>query len=155
MKPYDTFHWVQDKPHVAYLVTMVVGKFDIVDVGTPQLSMPVYVTQGQGKNVQATFGRTKDMVDFFNKTTGQTYPWARYAQLCVHNFGAGGMENTSATTLYESCVIQPDALLDHDLDGLISHELAHQWFGDLATCNSWEHIWLNEGFATYATHLWF
>jgi len=155
MKGYDTFHWVQGKPHVAYLVTLVVGKFDLVEVGTRGLAMPVLVPPGQGPWVQNTFGRTADMVTFFENVTGQKYPWDQYAQLAVYNFGAGGMENTSATSLYDSCTIRPDALLDHDLDGLISHELAHQWFGDLATCNSWEHIWLNEGFATYMTDLWF
>lgn len=153
--PYDTFHWLQDKPHSSYLVTMVVGKFDVVDVGTKKLSMPVYAPQGRGKDVLATFGRTKDMIAEFERITGQAYPWDRYAQLLVWNFGSGGMENTSATSLYDTSVLEPSALLDHDMDGLISHELAHQWFGDLATCNSWEHTWLNEGFATYMTALWF
>jgi aminopeptidase N len=153
--PYDTFHWLQDKPHSPYLVTMVVGKFDVVDVGTKKLSMPVYAPQGRGKDVKATFGRTKDMIAEFERITGQAYPWDRYAQLLVWNFGSGGMENTSATSLYDTSVLEPAALLDHDMDGLISHELAHQWFGDLATCNSWEHTWLNEGFATYMSALWF
>jgi aminopeptidase N len=134
---------------------MVVGKFDVVDVGTKTLSMPVYAPQGRGKDVEATFGRTKDMVGLFEKVTGQPYPWDRYAQVLVWNFGSGGMENTSATTLYDACVLEPKAMLDHDADGLISHELAHQWFGDLVTCNSWEHTWLNEGFATYMSALWF
>jgi aminopeptidase N len=155
MHPYDTFHWLQDKPHVSYLVTMVVGKFDVVEVGTKKLSMPVYAPVGRGKDVPATFGRTKDMIAQFEKITGQAYPWDRYAQLLVWNFGAGGMENTSATSLYDTSLLEPSALLDHDMDGLISHELAHQWFGDLMTCNSWEHTWLNEGFATYMTALWF
>ena len=149
------FHWIQDKPHVNYLVSMVVGKFDIVDVGTRELPMPVYAPLGRKYDVAGTFGRTKDMVTLFEKLTGHAYPWDKYAQSVVWNFGAGGMENTSCTTLHESSIIARDAQLDHDMDGLISHELAHQWFGDLVTCNSWEHIWLNEGFATYFTSLWF
>src|SRR5690606_25865583 len=72
----------------------------------------------------------------------------------VWNFGWGGMENTSATTLYDTAVLDAKSLQDADLDGLNSHELAHQWFGDLITCKSWEHIWLNEGFATYLESLW-
>jgi aminopeptidase N len=154
LRPFDKFHWVQDKPHVSYLVTMVVGKFDVVDVGTKKLSMPVYAPQGRSKDVPATFGRTKDMIALFEQVTGQAYPWDRYAQLLVWNFGSGGMENTSATTLYDTCIADPSSAADHDMDGLISHELAHQWFGDFITCNSWEHIWLNEGFATYMTALW-
>lgn len=157
-----TYHWLQDKPHVNYLVSMIVGKFDVVDVAMPEqgqgkalVPMPVYVPPGRGGDVFRTYGRTPQMVSLFGKLTGQPYAWDRYAQLVVWNFGAGGMENTSATTLYDTAVLTPEGLADGDLDGLISHELAHQWFGDLITCKSWEHIWLNEGFATYFTNLWF
>jgi aminopeptidase N len=94
------------------------------------------------------------MMALFEQVTAQPYPWDKYAQAVLWNFGAGGMENTSATSLHESAIVSREALLDHDPDGLIAHELAHQWFGDLVTCNSWEHIWLNEGFATYFESLW-
>lgn len=149
------FHWLQDKTHVNYLVSLVVGKFDIVDVGTSSLPMPVYAPVGRGHEVKATFGRTPEMMRLFENITGQKYPWDQYAQSIVWNFGAGGMENTSTSTLHESSLIRKEALNDSETQGLIAHELAHQWFGDLLTCNSWEHIWLNEGFATYFTNLWF
>jgi aminopeptidase N len=57
--------------------------------------------------------------------------------------------------MYDTAIHSAAALEDFDLDGLISHELAHQWFGDLMTCQTWEHLWLNEGFATYMTQVWF
>ncbi len=154
MTPVERFHWLQDKPHVNYLVSMVVGKFDVVDVGTKELPMPVYAPLGRGKDVQATFGRTGQMIALFEKRFGIKYPWDQYAQSVVWNFASGGMENTSCTTLYDTAILEPSALKDHDLEGLISHELGHQWFGDYVTCNSWEHVWLNEGFATYLTSLW-
>jgi len=154
MKPAETWHWLQDKPHAAYLVSVVVGKFDIVDVGTPTLSMPVYVPPGRGPDVAASYGRTKDMIAYFSSVLDEPYPWDRYAQLLVWNFGWGGMENTSCTTMFDTAVNEPAAVADHDLDGLIAHELGHQWFGDLMTCNSWEHIWLNEGLATFMNTLW-
>ncbi len=148
------WHYLQDKPHANYLVTLVVGKFDVVDVGTKALPMPVYVPPGRGRDVKATYGRTAAMVAHFGELLGEPYAWDKYAQLVVCNFSNGGMENTSATSLYDTAIIGEKDLADHDLDGLISHELGHQWFGDLLTCNSWEHIWLNEGFATYMTALW-
>jgi aminopeptidase N len=153
----ELWHFVQDKPHANYLVSLVVGKFDVVDVaagGKGAVPMPVYVPLGRGRDVVATYGRTPEMVELFGKLVHQPYAWDKYAQVIVWNFGAGGMENTSATTMYDTAILSKDALDDGDLEGLISHELAHQWFGDLITCNSWEHIWLNEGFATYFSQLW-
>ncbi len=64
------------------------------------------------------------------------------------------MEHTAATTLTEGALHDERAALDVSSDGLVSHELAHQWFGDLLTCRDWAHIWLNEGFATYFALLW-
>lgn len=153
----ESFHWVQDKPHVTYLVTLVVGKFDTLDVapeGSP-IPLPVHVPPGKGDLIPRTYARTPQMVELFERVFDEPYPWDRYAQVVVWNFGSGGMENTSATTMYDTAVLDQKALADGDLDGLIAHELAHQWTGDLITCNTWEHIWLNEGWATYASALWF
>jgi aminopeptidase N len=152
-----TFHWALDKEHPMYLVSLIVGKFDIVDVARPsdRISMPVYVPPGEASKVRQTYGNTPRMIDVYERLFDEPYPWPRYAQLVVWNFGSGGMENTSATTMYDTAVFDEIAMEDSDLDGLISHELAHQWFGDYLTCNSWEHIWLNEGFATYLESLWF
>src|SRR5262249_15316512 len=78
------------------------------------------------------------------------YAWDKYDQLIVRDFAWGGMENTSATTLYLPAA-RGGAGSQSDL---ISHELAHQWFGDLVTCRAWEHLWLNEGWASIAEALW-
>ena len=77
------------------------------------------------------------------------YPYNKYAQVAVEDFEFGGMENTSCTTLTRNILFDKRASLDYSSDDVISHELAHQWFGDLVTCKDWPHIWLNEGFATY------
>jgi aminopeptidase N len=153
-----TFHWLQEQPHVSYLVSLVVGDFDVVDVaraGRDRFPMPVYVPPGRAADVPRTYGRTPQMVDLFSRLLDEPYPWDKYAHAVVWNFGAGGMENTSATTMHDTAILSAQGHADADIEGLISHELAHQWFGDLLTCNSWEHIWLNEGFATYFTSLWF
>jgi len=153
-KPMDVYHWLQDKPHVSYLVSLIAGKFEVVDVGSAGLPMPVYVPPGRGADVPGTYGMTDEMNALYERLFDEPYPWDRYAQLVVWNFAAGGMENTAATTMFDTAIISREAQEEYDLMGLISHELAHQWFGDMLTCNSWEHIWLNEGFATYLESLW-
>jgi aminopeptidase N len=149
------WHYLQDKPHVNYLVAMVIGKYDIVEIPHARVPMQVWVPQGQGDLVMGSYGRTGEMIDMFEQRLGIAYPWDRYDQLLVKNFGAGGMENTTATTMYPTAVLDEAALADGDLESLIAHELAHQWTGDMITCKSWTHIWLNEGWATYGSALWF
>ena len=93
------------------------------------------------------------MLGFFEKEIGVAYPWAKYYQVCVNDFVAGGMENTSITTLTDSTLLhRGDRKHPRAAKGLVAHELAHQWFGDLVTCKDWSHLWLNEGFATYYAH---
>ena len=94
-------------------------------------------------------GKTPQMIRFYGEKLGQPYPYAKYAQVCVPDFIAGGMENITATTMTDSALHDEIAELERDEDGLVAHELAHQWFGDLLTCKDWSHIWLNEGFASY------
>jgi aminopeptidase N len=158
--PRTTWHWLQDQPHANYLVSLVVGKFAIVGLqahgpvpinakGKP-VDCPVYAPFGTEDNVAKVFARTPDMVAFFSEYFARPYPWDKYSQALVRKFAAGGMENTSATTL----TLDPAFADPGTQDDLISHELCHQWTGDLITCKSWEHIWLNEGWASYAEALW-
>jgi aminopeptidase N len=89
------------------------------------------------------------MLTFFEKEIGVPYPWAKYSQVCVNDFVEGGMENTSCTTLTDSTLFTNATENIRNSEGLVAHEMAHQWFGDLVTCKDWSQIWLNESFATY------
>ena len=148
------FHWKQDKPHVSYLVTLVAGKFAIIEETWRGRPIRYYVSPDREQDAKQTFGRTPEMLDFFSERFGIEYPWDKYAQVVVEQFTAGGMENTSATTLHSGVMHDARALIDSSPDGLIAHELGHQWWGDLVTCRDWSHLWLNEGFATYCEVLW-
>lgn len=150
------WHWLQDKPHSPYLVTIVIGKLARVEFGgpgsaRPGVPMPVFTPHGTEGNVASTFAGTPEMMAFFEDRFGVPYPWDQYAQCIVRDFASGGMENTSCTLLLlrASRATQPGRM-----DDLIAHELAHQWFGDLVTCKSWDHLWLQEGWATYSEALW-
>jgi aminopeptidase N len=113
-----------------------------------------YAAPGREADARRSFARTPAMIDYFSERIGVPYPHKRYSQIAVPDFIFGGMENTSATTLSDLALVDERAALDHDVDGLVSHELAHQWWGDLVTCREWSEGWLNEGFATYFEYVW-
>lgn len=149
----SVFHWLQDQPHASYLMTLVVGDFEVKQEQWRGIPVMYYVPPDKADEVQPTFHNTTRMLDFFSDSLGVKFPWAKYAQVCCYTFG-GGMENTSATTLGDRSLRDQRALADGDADSLISHEMAHQWFGDLVTCRDWAHLWLNEGFASYFEAMW-
>lgn len=148
------WHWLQDKAHVNYLVCLYVGKCAIVEVGgettaRPGLSMPVYAPLGREERAKEAFADLPAMVAFYERYFGVPYPWDKCAQACIRTFN-GGMENTSAIFYTAQGVMRGEGRADD----LICHELAHQWTGDYITCKSWEHLWLNEGWATFCEALW-
>ena len=148
-----TFDWRQEIPHPSYLVTLVVGEFDVVTHDWDGIPVVYYVPKGHGSEAEPTYGRTPEMLSYFSKRFGVHYPWAKYAQVTCFQFG-GGMENTSATTMGERILLDKRSLLDRTSESIVSHELAHQWWGDMVTCRDWSHTWLNEGFASYVEALW-
>ncbi|MHC4550685.1 MAG: M1 family aminopeptidase [Planctomycetota bacterium] len=148
------WHWRQEQSHVPYLITLVVGKFDVIAERWRGRTVDYWVPPGRKGDIMRSFEKTRRMLDFFSDRIGVEYPWAKYTQVVVEQFRYGGMENTSATTLNERTLHDERAHLDFRSDGLVAHELAHQWFGDLLTCRDWAHTWLNEGFASYFEALW-
>ena len=150
------WHYTLDLPQPAYLLTLVAGPFVELRDRAPQTGVDVYafVPPGREEDGRRSFARTGAMIDHFSEKIGVPYPHARYSQITVPEFIFGGMENTTATTLTDLVLLDERAALDHDIDGLVSHELAHQWWGDLLTCREWSEGWLNEGFATYFEYVW-
>ncbi|HKW45355.1 MAG TPA: M1 family aminopeptidase, partial [Candidatus Eremiobacteraceae bacterium] len=144
-----TFHWKMDIPHVTYLVSCVAGKFSGKTSSVGNVPVSYYVHPGREADGERSFGKTPKMLRFFGDKLRFPYPYVKYAQIAVTDFIFGGMENTTATTQTENTLHDARAHLDFSSDGLVAHELAHQWFGDLLTCKDWSHAWLNEGFATY------
>ncbi|HXH68869.1 MAG TPA: M1 family metallopeptidase, partial [Pyrinomonadaceae bacterium] len=148
-----TFHWKMDTPYTNYLTSIVVGEYTEVKQDYAGIPITNYAYPNETKEVAATVKNLPDMLRFFSEKTGVKYPYPKYAQTFVEDFG-GGMENISATTMIEEMIHDERELIDQDSDSLQAHELAHQWFGDYVTTRDWGQIWLNESFATYFQALW-
>jgi aminopeptidase N len=150
-----TYHWKQDVPHSTYLTSVVSGKFEKYTERAGQLPVEYYVPPGTGQaKALRSFHETPGAILFFSEKIGVPYPYAKYSQVAVHDFVFGGMENISATTLTDRTLHDQSSEPQADSLDLVTHELAHQWFGDLLTCADWADVWLNEGFATFWADLY-
>jgi len=149
-----TLHWRLDVPHSCYLITLAIGDFATIETRWRDVPVVYYVQRGHEAAAARTLARTPEMLEVLSSRFGVPYPYPRYAQVFVVDFIFGGMENTIATTLTDQVLLDERAAIDHDVDALVAHELAHQWFGDLVTCRDWGEGWLNEGFATYSEYVW-
>jgi aminopeptidase N len=147
------WHWKHDRPQPAYLVSLVVAPYVETRGRSAGVPLRFYAFEGQERAARRLYARTGDMMRVFSALFGR-YPWKEYSQVVVSEFTWGGMENTGATTLTEKALLDDRAAIDFSYEGLVSHELAHQWWGDLVTCRGWHHNWLNESWATFCENLY-
>lgn len=146
--------WLQDKPHVNYLIALVAGRFEKIETAYKSVPLAFYTPASKIGLAQRSFDGTADMLAFYEREIGIPYPWDKYYQVAVDDFVAGGMENTTLTILADDTLFTEETENIHSSEVVVAHELVHQWFGDYVTCKDWSHVWLNEGFATYYEDLY-
>jgi aminopeptidase N len=152
-----TDYWRMDLPHSPYLFMMAVGDFAIVKDHYKDKPVDYYVEKAYAPYAKKIFGNTPEMIAFYSKVLGVEYPWPKYDQIVVRDYVSGAMENTTATLHGEFLNKNNRELLDdtYDFDeDVIAHELFHQWFGDLVTCESWSNLTVNESFADFSEIIW-
>ena len=147
-----TYHWSQELPHSTYLIFFAAAPYVVVQDSYKTLPVNYWVYPKDVAKVKSTYGKTPKMIEFFNRIYGYDYPWQKYDQVSVPS--GGGAESTSATAMTQRIMVDEKGEPDFSAIGIVSHELAHQWWGDLITLRSWAHTWLNESFGTYSDYLY-
>lgn len=149
-----TDHWVMNQSHAPYLFMMAIGKYASVHDEWNGIPLTYHLEPEYEPYAKDIFGRTPEMMQYFSELLDYPFPWPKYDQVVVRDFVSGAMENTSASVFMEQVQITKKELKDYNWDDIIAHELFHQWFGNLVTCESWSNLTLNEGFASYGEYLW-
>lgn len=148
-----TYCFAMQYPHSNYLTTLIAGNFREFTENFKDTKLYTLFPHDWQGDPYDIVGRTSSMLGFYSSYC-LPYPFSSYTQTFVQDFEYGGMENTTATTLNRRVLHNKITAPQYSADELVSHEFAHQWFGDIVTCREWKDIWLNEGFATYMTPLW-
>ena len=138
------------KPMSSYLLMLAIGKFEkYSQKSNSGIPLEMYLEPKDASKFEPTYRDSKRIFDFLEKEIGVQFPWEIYKQAPVRDFLYAGMENTSATLFNTRFVIDSVGFEDRSYTNVNSHELAHQWFGNLVTAKSGKDHWLQEGFATY------
>lgn len=150
-----TDYWKMDLPHAPYLFMMAIGEYSVINDQWKDVPLQYFVEPEFEKDAKQIYNHTPEILEFFSNTYGIKYPWPKLSQVVVRDYVSGAMENTSAIIYGEFIQKSEEELVKEPNDYILAHEIAHHWFGDYVTCESWSNLTLNEGFANYAEYLWF
>src|SRR5690606_23359660 len=118
------FHWIEKKPHVIYLNSIVAGKFEIIKDNFEKIPISYYVPKEHYYNAKRNFSETPEILKFFSDITGYYYPWEKLSIAAVSNFIFGGMENVSAITVTDATLHDKYSEPQSSSNDLLSHEIA-------------------------------
>ena len=138
------YSWHQDYETPTYTYGFTIGSFNAAEENYNGKHLQYYSENHTSEELGKIFQYTRDMMFFFEEKSGISFPQDTYAQVLIGNHY---QEMSGLAVLKKS--YGELVLNDSTETNLISHELAHQWWGNMITCKNWNHFWLNEGFATF------
>lgn len=140
-------------PMPSYLVAFVSSELEAIHDSLGDVKLGFFATPGKRERLAYSLEVTKQVLPYFDDYFGVRYSLPKLDQVSFPSVGAGGMEN------WGNIIYADGALLFHPKEdgfsdrrgtfGIVAHEIAHQWFGDLVTMAWWDNLWLNEGFASW------
>lgn len=142
--------WEQERPYSSYLFGIATGEFNEVETRIGSTVLRYLGVKDSPDELKAKFAPTGDMLQFFEEKSGVPYPHEAYTQVLVP--GSEAQENSSFSVVGH---VELDPIVSNpEEDWVIAHELAHQWWGNLLTCKTWQHFWLNEGITVFMVAAW-
>ncbi|MBX3734671.1 MAG: M1 family peptidase, partial [Verrucomicrobiae bacterium] len=149
-----THEFGRTPPMPSYLVALAVGPFETVDIPGQSVPGRLVTPSGQARLAEMARGYAPPLLAALERYFGIPHPYPKLDHLAVPAFASGAMENVGAITYREGLLLldEKHAAIEQRrlLVLIVTHEMAHQWFGNLVTMRWWEDLWLNEAFASWA-----
>ncbi|MGC1304922.1 MAG: M1 family aminopeptidase [Caulobacteraceae bacterium] len=140
----ETWRWREDRPYPAYLFGFAAGRYAREPLAG-RTGLSVLYAGETPQRVRQMFADTSRMIAFYQSKAGLPPPEPSYTQVLVDSYGD---QEDASLSMIEKGSIEP-ILTDPQKDGIVAHELAHQWWGNLVTCADWKELWLNEGLTVF------